>query len=200
LHATRPIAEASSNLSRFDGVRYGYRCSDPADLDDLYTRSRAEGFGDEVKRRIMVGTYALSAGYFDAYYVKAQKVRRLIANDFQSAWQHCDLILGPVSPTTAFKIGEKADDPVAMYLTDIYTLSANLAGVPGLSMPCGFVDGLPVGAQLLGPHFSESSLLRTAFHYQQHTGSFQAPAPTSAPSPIGRRVRSISACRVCCRC
>ncbi len=162
-------AEASSNLSRFDGVRYGYRCADPSDLDDLYTRSRAEGFGDEVKRRIMVGTYALSAGYFDAYYVKAQKVRRLIANDFHAAWEQCDLILGPVSPTTAFAIGEKSDDPVAMYLNDIYTLSANLAGVPGLSMPCGFAEGLPIGAQLLGPHFSESMLLKTAHHFQLHT-------------------------------
>ena len=162
-------AEASSNLSRFDGVRYGYRCDNPADLADLYTRSRAEGFGEEVKRRIMVGTYALSAGYFDAYYVKAQKVRRLIANDFVNAWQSCDLILGPVAPTPAFKLGEKADDPVAMYLIDIYTLSANLAGVPGIAMPCGFVDGLPVGAQLLGPHFSESQLLSVAHHYQQRT-------------------------------
>lgn len=162
-------AEASSNLSRFDGVRYGHRCDDPKDLLDLYTRSRAEGFGEEVKRRILVGTYALSAGYFDAYYVKAQKVRRLIANDFSEAWTHCDLILGPVAPSTAFRLGEKSDDPVAMYLNDIYTLSANLAGVPGLAMPCGFVDGLPVGAQLLGPHFSESRLLATAHHYQQRT-------------------------------
>ncbi|MEM7378474.1 MAG: Asp-tRNA(Asn)/Glu-tRNA(Gln) amidotransferase subunit GatA [Pseudomonadota bacterium] len=162
-------AEASSNLSRFDGVRYGHRCEDPSDLLDLYTRSRAEGFGEEVKRRILVGTYALSAGYFDAYYVKAQKVRRLIANDFSAAWNHADLILGPVAPSTAFRLGEKSDDPVAMYLNDIYTLSANLAGVPGIAMPCGFVDGLPVGAQLLGPHFSEARLLATAHHYQQRT-------------------------------
>lgn len=162
-------AEASSNLSRFDGVRYGYRCDKPTDLLDLYNRSRVEGLGEEVKRRIMVGTYALSAGYFDAYYVKAQKVRRLIANDFTNAWQSCDLILGPVSPTPAFKLGEKADDPVAMYLMDTYTLSANLAGIPGIAMPCGFVDGLPIGAQLLGPHFSEARLLAVAHHYQQHT-------------------------------
>ncbi|WEJ73277.1 Asp-tRNA(Asn)/Glu-tRNA(Gln) amidotransferase subunit GatA [Pseudomonas sp. PSE14] len=159
-------AEASSNLSRFDGVRYGYRCEDPKDLQDLYKRSRAEGFGAEVKRRIMVGTYALSAGYYDAYYLKAQKIRRLIKNDFVSAFAEVDVILGPTTPNPAWKLGEKNNDPVAQYLEDIYTITANLAGIPGLSMPAGFVDGLPIGVQLLAPYFQEGRLLNVAHQYQ----------------------------------
>ena len=162
-------AEASSNLSRFDGVRFGYRCENPADLTDLYKRSRAEGFGDEVKRRIMVGTYALSAGYYDAYYLKAQKIRRLVKNDFVSAFEEVDVILGPTTPNLAWKLGEKNADPVAAYLEDIYTITANLAGIPGLSMPAGFIDGLPVGVQLLAPYFQESRLLNVAHQYQQVT-------------------------------
>ena len=162
-------AEASSNLSRFDGVRFGYRCESPADLTDLYKRSRAEGFGDEVRRRIMVGTYALSAGYYDAYYLKAQKIRRLIKNDFVSAFEEVDVILGPTTPNLAWKLGEKKADPVSAYLEDIYTITANLAGIPGLSMPAGFIDGLPVGAQLLAPYFQESRLLNVAHQYQQVT-------------------------------
>jgi aspartyl-tRNA(Asn)/glutamyl-tRNA(Gln) amidotransferase subunit A len=162
-------AEASSNLSRFDGVRFGYRCENPADLTDLYKRSRAEGFGDEVKRRIMVGTYALSAGYYDAYYLKAQKVRRLIKNDFVSAFEEVDVILGPTTPNLAWKLGEKNADPVSAYLEDIYTITANLAGVPGISMPAGFIDGLPVGVQLLAPYFQEARLLNVAHQYQQVT-------------------------------
>ncbi|MEK0360877.1 Asp-tRNA(Asn)/Glu-tRNA(Gln) amidotransferase subunit GatA [Pseudomonas sp. CBC3] len=160
-------AEASSNLSRFDGVRFGYRCENPADLTDLYKRSRAEGFGDEVKRRIMVGTYALSAGYYDAYYLKAQKIRRLIKNDFVSAFNEVDVILGPTTPNLAWKLGEKNADPVSAYLEDIYTITANLAGIPGLSMPAGFIDGLPVGVQLLAPYFQEARLLNMAHQYQQ---------------------------------
>lgn len=160
-------AEASSNLSRFDGVRYGYRCENPKDLQDLYKRSRAEGFGAEVKRRIMVGTYALSAGYYDAYYLKAQRIRRLIKNDFLSAFGEVDVILGPTTPNPAWKLGTKNDDPVAQYLEDIYTITANLAGLPGLSMPAGFVDGLPVGVQLLAPYFQEGRLLNVAHQYQQ---------------------------------
>ena len=162
-------AEASSNLSRFDGVRFGHRCDNPADLTDLYKRSRAEGFGAEVKRRIMVGTYALSAGYYDAYYLKAQKVRRLIKNDFMAAYEQVDVILCPTSPTPAFRIGEKIDDPVSLYLTDIYTITANLAGVPGVALPAGFANGLPLGMQLLGPYFSEARLLNIAHQYQQVT-------------------------------
>ncbi|WP_421682431.1 Asp-tRNA(Asn)/Glu-tRNA(Gln) amidotransferase subunit GatA [Stutzerimonas urumqiensis] len=162
-------AEASSNLSRFDGVRFGYRCENPADLTDLYKRSRAEGFGDEVKRRIMVGTYALSAGYYDAYYLKAQRIRRLIKNDFVEAFTEVDLILGPTTPNLAWKLGEKNADPVSAYLEDIYTITANLAGIPGLSMPAGFVDGLPVGVQLLAPYFQEARLLNVAHQYQQVT-------------------------------
>ncbi|MEJ6656255.1 MAG: Asp-tRNA(Asn)/Glu-tRNA(Gln) amidotransferase subunit GatA [Pseudomonas sp.] len=162
-------AEASSNLSRFDGVRFGYRCDNPADLTDLYKRSRAEGFGDEVKRRIMVGAYALSAGYYDAYYLQAQKVRRLIKNDFMAAYEQVDVILCPTSPTPAFRIGEKIDDPVSLYLTDIYTITANLAGVPGIALPAGFADDLPIGMQLLGPYFSEARLLNIAHQYQQNT-------------------------------
>ncbi|WP_337056585.1 Asp-tRNA(Asn)/Glu-tRNA(Gln) amidotransferase subunit GatA [Pseudomonas sp. USHLN015] len=170
-------AEASSNLSRFDGVRFGYRCEDPRDLTDLYKRSRAEGFGSEVKRRIMVGTYALSAGYYDAYYLKAQKIRRLIKNDFVQAFEGVDLILGPTTPNPAWKLGEKNNDPVAQYLEDIYTITANLAGLPGLSMPAGFVDGLPVGVQLLAPYFQEGRLLNVAHQYQQVTDWHkQAPA------------------------
>ncbi|QJD60337.1 Asp-tRNA(Asn)/Glu-tRNA(Gln) amidotransferase subunit GatA [Pseudomonas sp. gcc21] len=162
-------AEASSNLSRFDGVRFGYRCENPADLTDLYKRSRSEGFGNEVKRRIMVGAYALSAGYYDAYYLKAQKIRRLIKNDFMAAYEQVDVILCPTSPTPAFRIGEKIDDPVSLYLTDIYTITANLAGVPGVALPAGFANGLPLGMQLLGPYFSEARLLNIAHQYQQVT-------------------------------
>jgi aspartyl-tRNA(Asn)/glutamyl-tRNA(Gln) amidotransferase subunit A len=162
-------AECSSNLSRFDGVRFGYRCDQPKDLLDLYERSRGEGFGPEVKRRIMTGTYVLSAGYFDAYYLKAQKVRRLITDDFRKAFEKVDLVVGPTTPTPAFAIGAKVDDPVTMYLNDIYTIGANLAGLPGISAPCGFVDGLPVGLQLIGPHFSEARLLSAAHHYQRAT-------------------------------
>ena len=160
-------AEASSNLSRFDGVRFGYRCENPVNLEDLYKRSRGEGFGAEVKRRIMVGTYALSAGYYDAYYLKAQKIRRLIKNDFVAAFNDVDVILGPTTPNLAWKLGEKNNDPVAAYLEDIYTITANLAGIPGLSMPAGFVDGLPVGVQLLGNYFQEGRLLNVAHQYQQ---------------------------------
>lgn len=162
-------AEASSNLSRFDGVRFGYRCEDPKDLTDLYKRSRAEGFGAEVQRRIMVGAYALSAGYYDAYYLQAQKIRRLIKNDFMTAFQDVDLILGPTTPNPAWKIGAKNNDPVAAYLEDVYTITANLAGLPGISMPAGFVDGLPVGVQLLAPYFQEGRLLNVAHQYQLNT-------------------------------
>ncbi len=162
-------AECSSNLSRFDGVRFGYRCENPKDLLDLYKRSRGEGFGPEVKRRIMTGTYVLSAGYFDAYYLKAQKVRRLITDDFRAAFAKVDLVIGPTTPTPAFSIGAKIDDPVTMYLNDIYTIGANLAGLPGVSLPCGFVDGLPMGLQLVGPHFAEAKLFNAAHSYQQNT-------------------------------
>jgi len=162
-------AEASSNLSRFDGVRYGYRAADYSDLNDLYTRSRTQGFGEEVKRRILIGTYVLSHGYYDAYYLQAQRVRRLIANDFVAAFKQCDVIMGPTSPSTAFKIGEKTDDPVQMYLSDIYTLAVNLAGLPGMSIPCGFAEQLPVGLQLIGNYFAEARLLNIAHRYQQVT-------------------------------
>lgn len=162
-------AECSSNLSRFDGVRFGYRCENPKDLLDLYTRSRGEGFGAEVKRRIMIGTYALSAGYYDAYYLKAQQIRQLISNDFRSAFQEVDLIVSPTSPTVAFNLGEKADDPVTMYLSDIYTIAANLAGLPGISIPAGFSDGRPAGLQLIGNYFAEGRLLNAAHRYQQAT-------------------------------
>jgi aspartyl-tRNA(Asn)/glutamyl-tRNA(Gln) amidotransferase subunit A len=162
-------AEASSNLSRFDGVRYGHRCDAPKDLTDLYKRSRAEGFGSEVKRRILVGTYVLSAGYYDAYYLKALKTRRLIAEDFAKAFAEVDVIAGPTAPTTAFGIGEKADDPVTMYLSDIYTIAVNLAGLPGMSIPCGESGGMPVGLQLIGNLFDESRLLNVAHRYQQAT-------------------------------
>ncbi|MDJ0879164.1 MAG: Asp-tRNA(Asn)/Glu-tRNA(Gln) amidotransferase subunit GatA [Halieaceae bacterium] len=162
-------AEASTNLSRYDGVRYGYRCEDPENLYDLYTRTREEAFGAEVKRRILVGTYALSAGYYDAYYRKAQQIRRLIQQDFLAAFESVDVIMGPTTPHPAWVLGDKANDPVAMYLEDIYTLSVNLAGLPGMSVPAGFVDGLPVGLQLIGPHFDEARLLNIAHRYQQVT-------------------------------
>ncbi len=160
-------AECSSNLSRFDGVRFGHRCDDPADLEDLYKRSRAEGFGAEVKRRIMIGTYALSAGYYDAYYLKAQQVRQVIAGDFRKAFEKVDVLLGPASPETAFRLGEKSDDPVSMYLSDIYTIAVNLAGLPALSMPAPLVDGLPAGLQLIGNYFEEGRLLNLAHQLQQ---------------------------------
>jgi len=162
-------AEASSNLARFDGVRYGYRCKEPRDLLDLYQRSRGEGFGAEVKRRIMTGTYVLSAGYYDAYYLRAQKVRQLITDDFRRAFAEVDVLMGPMTPTAAFAIGAKTDDPIAMYLNDIYTIGANLAGVPAMSVPCGFVAGLPVGLQIVGPHFGEARLLNVAHRYQLET-------------------------------
>ncbi len=159
-------AECSSNLSRFDGVRFGRRADNPKDLYDLYCRSRGEGFGAEVKRRIMTGTYVLSAGYYDAYYLKAQKVRQLISQDFKNAFEKVDVIAGPTTPTPAFKLGDKTDDPITMYLNDIYTIGANLAGLPGISVPCGFVDELPVGLQLVGPHFAEEAILSCAHQYQ----------------------------------
>lgn len=162
-------AECSSNLSRFDGVRFGYRCENPKDLLDLYKRSRGEGFGAEVKRRIMTGTYVLSAGYYDAYYLRAQKVRRLITDDFARAFAQVDVLMGPTSPTPAFDIGAKVDDPITMYLNDIYTIGANLAGLPALSIPCGTVGGLPVGLQVIGPHFAEGKLLNVAHAYQNET-------------------------------
>ncbi|MBK5935977.1 MAG: Asp-tRNA(Asn)/Glu-tRNA(Gln) amidotransferase subunit GatA [Halorhodospira halophila] len=162
-------AEASSNLARFDGVRFGHRCADPQDLEDLYKRSRAEGFGDEVQRRILVGTYALSAGYYDAYYRKAQQIRRLVADDFRQALEQVDVLAGPTSPTPAFDLGERADDPVQMYLSDIYTLGVNLAGLPGLSVPAGFSRGRPVGLQLIGGYFDEARLLNVGHKYQQVT-------------------------------
>ncbi len=162
-------AECSSNLSRFDGVRFGYRCERPSDLLDLYKRSRGEGFGAEVKRRIMTGTYVLSAGYFDAYYLKAQKARQLITDEFRAAFERVDLLLGPTTPTPAFGIGAKIDDPVTMYLNDIYTIGANLAGLPALSAPCGFIDDLPMGVQLIGPHFAEARLLNAAHRFQLAT-------------------------------
>lgn len=162
-------AECSSNLSRFDGVRFGYRCEDPKDLSDLYTRSRGEGFGKEVKRRIMIGAYVLSAGYYDAYYLKAQQIRHLIRDDFQTAFNDVDVIAGPTATGTAFKLGEKLNDPVSMYLSDIYTVSVNLAGLPAISMPAGFVNNLPVGMQLIGNYFDESRLLNIAHQYQLNT-------------------------------
>lgn len=162
-------AECSSNLARFDGVRYGHRCKDAKDLEDLYKRSRSEGFGSEVTRRIMVGTYALSAGYYDAYYLKAQKIRGLIRQDFIDAFKKVDVILGPTTPTTAFKIGEKVNDPIGMYLSDIYTIAVNLAGLPGMSIPAGMVKGLPVGMQLIGNLFDEARLLSVAHNFQKVT-------------------------------
>ena len=162
-------AEASSNLSRYDGVRYGYRCEQPKDLDDLYKRSRGEGFGCEVQRRIMVGTYVLSAGYYDAYYLKAQQVRRLIREDFQRAFKQVDCIISPVSPTTAFPLGSKIDDPVQMYLSDIFTIAINLAGLPSIAIPAGFSQQLPVGLQIIGNYFQEGKLFNMAHQYQKHT-------------------------------
>lgn len=162
-------AEASSNLARYDGVRYGYRCNNPKNLDELYKRSRSEGFGEEVQRRILIGAYVLSAGFYDAYYLKAQKVRRLILNDFNAAFNDVDVILTPTSPTTAFKLGEKMSDPVAMYLSDIFTIAVNLAGLPGISIPAGLSNQLPVGLQLIGKHFDEALILNAAHQFQLNT-------------------------------
>jgi aspartyl-tRNA(Asn)/glutamyl-tRNA(Gln) amidotransferase subunit A len=162
-------AECSSNLARYDGVRFGHRCEQPRDLKDLYVRSRSEGFGAEVKRRIMTGTYVLSAGYYDAYYLKAQKVRQLIVDDFARAFGEVDVLVGPTTPTVAFELGAKTSDPVTMYLNDIYTIGANLAGLPAMSIPCGFADALPVGLQLIGAHFTEERLLNVAHRYQLAT-------------------------------
>jgi aspartyl-tRNA(Asn)/glutamyl-tRNA(Gln) amidotransferase subunit A len=162
-------AECSSNLSRYDGVRFGYRCKNPEDLTDLYTRSRGEAFGAEVKRRILMGTYALSAGYYDAYYLKAQQVRRLISDDFKRALSEVDVLMGPVTPSTAFRIGEKTSDPIQMYLEDIYTIAINLAGLPAMSIPAGFIDGKPVGLHVIGNYFSEARLLNIGHRYQQVT-------------------------------
>ncbi len=174
-------AECSSNLARFDGVRFGHRCENPKDLADLYKRSRAEGFGAEVKRRIMTGTYVLSAGYYDAYYIKAQKVRALINSDFLRAFREVDLLLGPTTPTVAFPLGDKTSDPITMYLNDIYTIGANLAGLPAMSIPAGFANGLPVGVQLIGPHFGEAKLLNAAHRFQQETDfHLRAPAGYAA--------------------
>jgi len=163
-------AEASSNLSRFDGVKFGHRARQYADLIDMYKKTRAEGFGDEVKRRIMIGTYVLSHGYYDAYYLQAQKIRRMIADDFQQAFKECDVIAGPAAPTAAWKLGEHGNDPLADYLADIFTLPASLAGLPGMSLPCGFGEGgLPVGMQLIGNYFQEGRLLNAAHRFQQAT-------------------------------
>ncbi|MGE4331204.1 amidase, partial [Diaphorobacter sp.] len=171
-------AEASSNLSRFDGVKFGYRAKDYTDLVDMYKKTRAQGFGDEVKRRIMTGTYVLSHGYYDAYYLQAQKIRRMIAEDFQQAFQSCDLIAGPVSPSVAWKLGEHRSDPLADYLADIFTLPASLAGLPGMSVPAGFgAHGMPVGLQLIGNYFSEARLLNAAHRLQQAT-DFHLRQPT----------------------
>jgi aspartyl-tRNA(Asn)/glutamyl-tRNA(Gln) amidotransferase subunit A len=176
-------AEASSNLSRFDGVRYGHRAAEYTDLLDMYKKSRAEGFGPEVKRRILVGAYVLSHGYYDAYYLQAQKIRRIIAQDFQEAFNHCDVIMGPVAPSVAWNLGEKADDPVQMYLADIYTLSISLAGLPGMSVPCGFGAAgsahstRPVGLQIIGNYFNEARLLQVADAFQRATDwHVQSPA------------------------
>ena len=174
-------AEASSNLSRFDGVRYGYRAKNYGNLNDLYEKTRAEGFGAEVKRRILIGTYVLSHGYYDAYYIRAQKLRRLIAQDFTEAFRQCDVIMGPTSPSTAFRIGEKSADPVQMYLSDIYTIAVNLAGLPGMSVPCGFDGGgLPVGLQIIGNYFSEARMLNVAHQYQQVTDWHERTPPDIA--------------------
>jgi aspartyl-tRNA(Asn)/glutamyl-tRNA(Gln) amidotransferase subunit A len=175
-------AEASSNLSRFDGVKFGHRAKQYADLADMYQKTRAEGFGDEVKRRIMVGTYVLSHGYYDAYYLQAQKIRRMIADDFQQAFKSCDVIAGPVAPTVAWKLGERAEDPVANYLADIFTLPGSLAGLPGLSVPCGFGEaGMPVGLQLLGNYMDEGKLLNVAHRLQQVT-DFHGRVPVAVDS------------------
>ncbi|MFQ5634064.1 MAG: Asp-tRNA(Asn)/Glu-tRNA(Gln) amidotransferase subunit GatA [Gammaproteobacteria bacterium] len=179
-------AECSSNLSRFDGVRFGHRADGVADLESLYKLSRREGFGAEVKRRIMTGTYVLSAGYYDAYYLQAQKARQLIADDFRQCFASVDIIAGPTTPTPAFELGEKLDDPVQMYLNDIYTIGVNLAGLPGASVPCGFVDGLPVGLQLIGPAFGEAAVLNFAHQYQQETDwHLRAPPERSDESDRG---------------
>ena len=171
-------AEASSNLARYDGVHYGHRSEKAEDYIEVYSKSRAEAFGQEVKRRIMLGTYALSSGYYDAYYLKALKVRNLIRADFTGAFEKCDCIMMPVSPTTAFKIGEKIDDPLTMYLTDIYTIAANLAGIPGISIPCGFDDNnLPIGLQILAPAFGEDKLLRIARMFESQTDWHNSKAP-----------------------
>ena len=170
-------AEASSNLSRYDGVRYGYRAPEYTDLADMYEKTRAQGFGAEVKRRILIGTYVLSHGYYDAYYLQAQKIRRLIAQDFVDAYKQCDVIMGPTSPTTAFNLGEKGDDPVQMYLSDIYTIAVNLAGLPGMSIPCGFgANGLPVGLQIIGNYFAEARMLNVAHQYQLATDHHNPPS------------------------
>ncbi|MGD8265180.1 MAG: Asp-tRNA(Asn)/Glu-tRNA(Gln) amidotransferase subunit GatA [Chromatiales bacterium] len=162
-------AECSSNLSRYDGVRFGHRCDDPVDLEDLYKRSRSEGFGAEVKRRIMIGTYVLSAGYYDAFYLKAQKIRQLISDDFRKAFEQVDVIMGPASPTTAVALGEMADDPVSMYLSDVYTVMTNMAGLPGISIPVAPVEGMPVGLQITGNYFDEARLLNIAHRFQQNS-------------------------------
>ena len=176
-------AEASSNLSRFDGVRYGYRAPEYTDLTDMYEKTRAQGFGAEVKRRIMIGAYVLSHGYYDAYYLQAQKIRRLIAQDFTEAFKQCDVIMGPTSPTTAFKLGEKGDDPVQMYLSDIYTIAVNLAGLPGMSIPCGTgSNDMPVGLQIIGNYFAEAQMLNIAHQYQLATDWH-----TRVPGDIGRQ-------------
>jgi len=172
-------AEASANLSRFDGVRYGYRCENPKDLDDLYCRSRAEGFGEEVKRRILIGTYALSSGFYDAYYRKAQQIRRLIKQDFDEAFKSVDIIAGPTTPNPAFALGEKVSDPLTMYLEDIYTIAVNLAGLPAISLPAGFTKGKPIGLQLIGRDFDETTLLAAAHQYQQRSDWHQQAAPGS---------------------
>ncbi|MEX0964921.1 MAG: Asp-tRNA(Asn)/Glu-tRNA(Gln) amidotransferase subunit GatA [Pseudohongiellaceae bacterium] len=176
-------AEASANLSRFDGVRYGYRCKDPIDLEDMYKRTRSEGFGEEVKRRIMIGTYALSAGFYDAYYRKAQKIRRLIKDDFNKAFKDVDVIIGPTSPHTAFKLGSKSD-PVSMYLEDIYTIAVNLAGLPAASIPVGVWDGLPMGMHIIGADFQEARVLNVAHQFQQHT-DWHKKKPTAIASSKG---------------
>ena len=164
-------AEASSNLARYDGIKYGYRADNYSDLSDLYKKTRSEGFGTEVKRRIMLGTYVLSEGYYDAYYKKALKVRTLIRSSFDDAFEKYDVVLGPTTPTTAYKIGEKRDNPLEMYLGDIYTVSANIAGLPALSIPCGFdSNNLPIGLQLMGKHFDEKTILRVAYTFEQNAG------------------------------
>jgi len=163
------FAEASANLARFDGVRFGYAAPDATDVIDLYLRTRRDGFGPEVKRRIMLGAYTLSAGYYDAYYLKAQRVRTLIRQDFEKAFEQCDALLAPVCPTTAFRLGEKVSDPLSMYLSDVYVVATNPAGVPALGLPCGFSDGMPVGMQLIGRHLDEATLLRMGHAYQQVT-------------------------------
>ena len=174
-------AEASSNLSRYDGVRYGYRAKEYKDLAQMYERSRSEGFGAEVKRRILIGTYVLSQGYYDAYYLQAQKIRRIIAQDFQTAFASCDVLMGPVAPHVAWKVGEKSKDPVEMYLEDIYTLSPNLAGLPAMSIPCGMSqDQLPIGLQIIGNYFSEPKMLQIADHYQRNTNWHQLQPATNS--------------------